>query len=240
MRCLIPDGRKVIRAGLLFVLAPVMFMVACSGPSHTLKTPDRESFYANVVSPDLRAAFDDSLVAPGMPFFVIDQIFAEWDNVTAKKVASIGSRQELLEKEGSFFVSQDPHIKTWVKEFKTDHGTVSVWYDDLNFYNAFVHVGDTLVVFWNDSMLISPIRCLLDWDSLSIADSLPSISVDTFFTVEIRQNNNIGRPVSHWYRVIAIDPNTVQLQPTGFDLYPIERIELDGDSVETLPWRIKK
>lgn len=237
MRLKKSDGKTSIHLGLICIV-PLAFVVAgCFGASHTIHSPDREMFYANIASPNLRAAFDDSRLTPGMPYFIIDQLFAEWKNDRHRFVPGVGSRQELHEEEGWSRVYHDPHIKSCMKEFKTKKGKVTVWYEYPDFYRADVNAGDTLAVFWHDSILTSPICCLLGSRYLSITDSMAGLPSDTFFSAEIRHIDNPRYEITQWYRLEADDPATFYLTPTGFDLYRIELIEIDGEPVDYFQWR---
>lgn len=230
-------GRASIHPGLLSALPLIMLMAGCFGGAHAIHSPDREMFYANISSPDLRAAFDEARLSPGMPYFVLDQLFTEWKNDRHRFVPGVGSRQELREEEGWGRIYQDPHIKTCMKEFKTKNGTVTVWYEYPDFYRTDVNAGDTLAVFWDDSVMTSPIFCLLQSRCLIVTDSLAGLPADTFFSADIRHVDNPRYEVSHWYRLEADDPATFYLTPTGFDLYRIEAIEVDGKPAEFFLWR---
>ncbi len=237
MPCVNCDGREVVGAGLFVILALMISIIGCSGAGHTIQSPNRDYFYSNISSPDLRAAFDQARLSPGMPYFVVDQLFAEWQNDQPRFVPGIGSRQELHEEEGWGRVYQDPWIKTCMKEFKTDAGTVAIWYEYPDFYLTHVKANDTLVVFREDTALASPISCLKNARYLSVTNSLDGLSPDTFFSAEIRHVDNPRYKVSHWYRLEADDPTTFYLKPTGFDLYRIEWIEIDGKPVDYFLWR---
>jgi hypothetical protein len=225
------------RCGLILVLALLAFLTGCLHGRHAIRPPDRERFFAAVPSPALRGDFEGDRLAPGMPYFVVDELFAEWGDVYHRPVASIGSRQELRDKEGWGRLSHDPHIKVFMREFKTKQGEIAVWYRFADFYRIEVSAGDTLAVYVNDTVLVSPICCLLGPTSLAVEDSLAGLPEDSLFFAEIRHLDHPRYTVTYWYLMGADDPVTFYLEPAGFDLYPIEAIEVDNEPVESFLWR---
>jgi len=225
--------------GVIPVLMPLILLTGCLCRSHAIQTPDRESFYAEVASPALRAQFDSAHLTPGMPYFVVDQLFAEWKNDRHAPVPSVGSRQELREEEGWGRVYHDPHIMTYLKTFNTDLGEVAVWYEYPDFYTADVIAGDMLAIYRNDTVMTSTICCLLGPRYIEVTDSLTGLRTGDTVFAEIQHIDNPRYSVSYWYRLEVDDPATYTLLPLGFDLYRIEHIEIDGDPADYFQWRIE-
>ncbi len=225
------------RWGLIPVFSLLVLLAGCLCGSHTMHPPDHEMFNADVASPTLRAQFDSAHLVPGMPYYVVDQVFVEWKNDKHRPVPGIGSRQELREEEGWGRIYHDPHIKTFMQSFNTPDGEVTVWYGYSDFYRAGVIAGDSLTIFGADSSMSSMICCLLGPGYLSTTDSIAAPLVGDTVFAEIRHLDNPRYPVSYWYRVLVEDAATFYLNPTGYDLYRVEQIEVDGDRVDFFLWR---
>jgi hypothetical protein len=219
------------------VLAAVL-LVGCT-PSYTLQ-PDHQRFERIVGSPALRDSLRQGKLVPGMPYFVAAKIFSQWSGRRKTPVPSLGSRQELQEFEGWHRQFMDPKIRVFVDEYKTDSGTLCLWYQYPDFYRMGVSVKDTLVVFAQGQKFSSVVQCIRSSETLTVKDELSDLSDEDTLYAEIHYVENPDRPsnVSYWYLLkILSDDKTFVLRAPSFEYYPIEWIELNDTPVTSFNWR---
>jgi len=180
-------------------------------------------------------------LTPGMPYFVVDQIFQDWTpriKNTKNPVASLGSKQCLEEVEGWGRKYVDPNWKLFLDQYKRDKQKITVWYQLADFYQMDVSTGDTLVVFLGDTMFSSLIECLKNSLVLRIEGIFSEIPRNKNLYGEIHYYDHPWREISYWYDMrILSDGQTFMLKILNYENYPIELLELDGEPVSSYQWR---
>jgi hypothetical protein len=232
-----------IRACLLVlcgIALPVLLFTGCPA-THGIATPDTARFEKYVLSPSLRDSLRAGKLTPGMPYFVAAELFAQWDEKEKKiPVASVGSTQELLNREGWDRIYVDPGIKVYMLNVKTANSRVTLWYRNPTFYAMNVSWKDTLFLASQNNTAAAVIGGILTSSLLRVTDSLEGFSrSDTLYgEVHYVENTQSDLPVSYWYMLQLLrDNKTVKVLPVSFEYYPIERIELDGNPVTSYQWR---
>ncbi len=222
------------------ILAPVLLVLIECAHKYQIGSPDMDRFYRTVASPALRDSLRQSKLVAGMPYFAVSQIFSNWPAKHKKvPVASIGSRQRLREREGWGRSFDDPYLQVFMDEYKTDKGKLNIWYQYPDFYRMGVSDSDTLLVFWKeDSVSYVVIECLRDPLNLHVREGLAHLPDDTAFYCEIRHVDHPRRKVSYWYGLSPwSDKRKFSCEVSGFEDYPIEWMELDGDTVASFSWK---
>ena len=206
-----------------------------------IREPDISMFDSTVYSENLRDSLKDGKLTAGMPHFVLNQLFRDWTESQEElkiPVASPGSKQRLEETEGWGRKYVDPGIKVFLDEYDTPDGRLYVWYRRPDFYSMEVSSHDTLCIFYEDSIICSPINYLNNSTVLTSKDSFPEIPVHTALYAEIRYKEHPWREVSYWYKIeILSNAKSFKLDETDYDLYPVELLELDNEPVTSFKWR---
>lgn len=221
------------------LLCTTLLSLSCSGRDRITHVPDIARFDSTVISPALRDSLHKGKLVPGMPYFVASKIFADWDNTDKKvPVPSLGSRQRLQETEGWARKYVDPNIQVFLDEYETKSGKLALWYQHPDFYKMEVAKGDTLFIFWDDTVAYSVIEHLKKATALTVKDKLPKVPKGKIVYAEVHHNDHEWRKISYWYAVrILRDAQTFTRKSTGYDLYPIEFIEVNGEKVNSYQWR---
>ena len=224
------------------VLGCVMVALVSAGcwESYHVTRPDVSRFEKTVASPSLRDSLGAGKLVSGMPYFVAADIFSQWGGRRKTPVPGVGSRQELQEFEGWNRQFMNPAIRVFVDEYKTESGTLCLWYQYPDFYRMRVSVNDTLVVFMPHRTFSSVIQCIRNSDMLTVKDKLNRLSDDDTLYAEIHYVENPDRPsnVSYWYLLrILSDGKTFALRSPSFEYYPIEWMELNSTPVTSFDWR---
>ena len=148
------------KAGLLALI--LLLLAGCANNYPLLRHPDIAKFDSTVVSSAMRDSLRHGKLVPGMPYFVALQIFDAWRVDRQVPVPSLGSKQRLREVEGWGREFMDPTIQVFFDQYRTKNGKLTLWYQFPDFYRVGVSEGDTLFVFWQDSVSHSVVQCLLD------------------------------------------------------------------------------
>lgn len=225
---------------LKFTLLVLLLQVGCAHYP-ALQEPDIQKFNKIVVSEPLRDSLINGKLTAGMPWFVVNQLFNNYESGAKElkiPVASLGSKQRLEEDEGWSRKYVDPNINTFLDEYETSEGKLYVWYQRPDFYSMDVSQRDTLCVFYNDTIYCSVINYLNKSTVLTVKDSLVQIPIDTSLFAEIRYNDHPWREVSYWYNIqILSNAKTFRLGDTNYELYPIEFLEFNNEPVSSFKWR---
>lgn len=218
----------------------IIFLVGCT-QYPVLMEPDVEEFNQTVYTPALRDSLLTGKLTPGMPYFVVTQLFQNYSEGMKElriPVATLGSKQRLEEEEGWSRRFVDPDIKTFLDKYETSEGELYVWYQRPDFYTMDVSSRDTLCVFFNDTVVCSVINYLNKSTVLTVRDSLPQIPASTGLYAEIRYNDHPFREISYWYNVqILSNTKTFKIGDLNYELYPIELLEFDNEPVTSFKWR---
>ena len=225
---------------LLFISIFLLIQIGCSHYP-ALQEPDFEMFNQTVHSVSLQDSLSNGKLMSGMPYFVVSQLFKNYSEGMMEvkiPVASLGSKQRLMEEEGWSRNYVDPNIGIFLDKYQTSGGELYVWYQRPNFYAMDISQRDTLCVFYNDSVYCSVINYLNKSTVLTVRDSLPQIPTDTSLFAEIRYNDHPWREVSYWYNIeILSNAKSFKLGDTNYELYPIELLEFNNDPVTSFNWR---
>ncbi len=231
------------RIGYITSLSVFLIIVLITGCTHypAIKEPYAQKFDSTVYSENLRDSLKEGKLTAGMPYFVVSQLFSDWTGGLQElkiPVASPGSKQRLEETEGWGRKYVDPNIKFFLDEYDTPKGKLYVWYTRPDFYTMDVSAQDTLCVFYEDTVMCSPISYLNNSTVLTSKDSFPQIPVHTGLYAEIRYKEHQWRKVSYWYSIeLLSNEKSFKLDDTGYDLYPIELLEFDNEPVTSFKWR---
>jgi len=225
---------------LFFISLLILSQVGCSHYP-VLQEPDIQMFNQTVSSESLRDSLINGKLSAGMPRFVVNQLFNNYDSGSKEiiiPVATLGSKQRLEEEEGWNRKYVDPNINVLLDKYETCEGELYVWYQRPNFYTMDVSQRDTLCVFYNDTVYCSVINYLNKSSVLTVRDSLPQIPVLTSLYAEIRYNDHPWREISYWYNLeILSNAKTFKLGDTNFEVYPIELLEFNNEPVSSFKWR---
>jgi hypothetical protein len=232
---------KIIKRNFLFfTLLLILLQVGCSHYP-ALQEPDVQVFNETVNSENLRDSLSQGKLTPGMPHFIVSQLFKNYSEGSMElkiPVATLGSKQRLQEEEGWSRKYVDPNINVLLDEYETSGGILYVWYERPDFYTMDVSQRDTLCVYYEDTVYCSVISYLNKSSVLTVRDSLPKIPVQTKMYAEIRYNDHPWREVSYWYNVeILNNKKTFKLVDTNYELYPIELLEFNNEPVSSFKWR---
>ncbi len=237
--CIIRKQLSILKACIAMFM--VCLQVGCGAEYPLTSSPNMMLFDSTVASPALRDSLREDKLAAGMPYFVVTQIFDRWPSSrkhTKVPVASIGSRQRLWEVEGWAREFVDPNIQVFFDEYKTKKGKLVVWYQKPDFYRMDVKMGDTLYIFWDDTVAYSVIDHLKKSRTITVEDKFPQIPRSDTLYGEIHHYDHSWRDVSYWFALrILGDAQTFSLRSISYELYPIEFIELDGEKADSYQWR---
>jgi hypothetical protein len=232
---------KIIKRNFLFfTLLLILLQVGCSHYP-VLQEPDVQVFNETVNSENLRDSLSQGKLTPGMPHFIVSQLFKNYSEGSMElkiPVATLGSKQRLQEEEGWSRKYVDPNINVLLDEYETRGGKLYIWYQRPDFYTMDVSQRDTLCVYYEDTVYCSVISYLNKSTVLTVRDSLPKIPVQTKMYAEIRYNDHPWREVSYWYNIeILNNKKTFKLGDTNYELYPIELLEFNNEPVSSFKWR---
>jgi hypothetical protein len=172
-----------------------------------------------------------------MPYLIADTIFSNWGNKIIA-VPSIGSRAKIVEFEGWGRVFDDPSLKVFMREFKTDAGELTVWFQHPDFHRMDVSSGDTLIVYSKERASHSVIECIRNFRTVQIKESLTDVLEEDTLYGEIHPRRNPRRSVSFWYLLErGSDPHVFTLKTPNYLFYPIEWLELNGNPTTSFQWR---
>lgn len=206
-----------------------------------IKEPNTQLFNQTVHSAALRDSLMNGKLTPGMPHFVVSQLFKDWtDGIRELKipVASLGSKQRLEEEEGWSRKFVDPNIKVFLDEYETSDGNLYVWYQRPDFYTMDVSARDTLCIFFVDTVMCSVIINLNNSKVLTVKDSLTQIPEDTSLYAEVLYNDHPWRGTSYWYNIeILSNGRSIKIGDTNYEIYPIELLEFDNEPASSFKWR---
>ena len=221
----------------------LLFIVLINGCTKypAIQEPDMDRFNQTVHSLALQDSLAIGKLTPGMPYFVVRQLFKGWTSGikdTMIPVASLGSKQRLEESEGLGRAYVDPDIKVFLDKYETEKGKLYVWYQRPDFYTMDVSRKDTLCVFLEDTVICSVIENLNNSAVLTIRDSLPQFSSNTNIYAEVRYKNHPWREVSFWYDLkIFSNGRTFKIKAPNFEIYPVEFLKFNGKQVSSFNWR---
>ena len=228
---------------LLIFIACILIVILQAGCTQhpVIQEPDMDRFNQTVHSLALRDSLLAGKLTPGMPYFVVSDLFKDWTTSSMEikiPVASLGSKQRLEEVEGWGRDYVDPDIKVFLDKYETEKGKLYVWYQRPDFYTMDVSARDTLCIFLEDTVICSVIKYLNKFKTLTVRDSLPQIPLKTNLYAQIRYQEHGWREVSHWYTIqILKNYKTFTLKNLNFETYPIELLEFNGEPVSSFNWR---
>jgi hypothetical protein len=229
------------KLSLMILLGFLLFIQIGCSHYPVIQEPDVQQFNETVYSIALRDSLKDGKLTAGMPYFVVTQLFKNWtDGIKEVKipVATLGSKQRLVEEEGWNRQYVDPNIKVFLDVYETPKGKLYVWYQRPDFYSMEVSARDTLYVFFEDSTYTSAINYLTKSTVLSVKDSLAELPVQTDFYAEVRYNDHPWRIISYWYNLeILSNGRTFKIGETNYELYPVELLEFNNEPVTSFKWR---
>jgi hypothetical protein len=209
---------------------------SCNYP--LLDEPDIAKFQNEVGSSALSDSLMDGKLTQGMPYYLVRDIFKNWSDGIKIPVAGIGSKQKLLESEGLGRIYNDPDIKIFMDEYKTEKGKLSIWYQFPDFYRMDISFGDSIKIFTQDTIFSSVVTNLKKSRALSIKDSFPQLADSGNFYAEVHYNDHPWRKVSYWYTISVLsDGQTLLLRDLQYEIYPVEWLELDGEPITSFKWR---
>jgi len=232
---------KKIKHSLMILISFLLFIqIGCSNYP-LIQEPDVQQFNQTVYSIALRDSLKEGKLTPGMPYFIVTQLFKDWtDGIKEVKipVATLGSKQRLVEEEGWNRQFVDPNIKVFLDIYETPKGKLYVWYQRPDFYTMDVSARDTLYVFYEDSIYTSAINYLTKSNVLSVKDSLSELPTQTNFYAEVHYNDHPWRTISYWYILeILSNGRTFKIGETNYELYPVELLEFNNEPVPSFKWR---
>jgi hypothetical protein len=232
---------KRFKYGFTICAALIILMQISCTQYPGIQKPDTQMFKQTVYSPFLRDSLLNGKLSAGMPRFVVDQLFKDWNEDIKKvnvPVASLGSKQRLEEVEGWERKYVDPNAKVFLDEYKTKSGILYVWYQRPDFYTMDVSARDTLCIFLEDTVLCSVINYLNKSSVLAVRDSLDKIPVHRRLYAEVHHNDHPWRKISYWYNIeILSNAKTFKTGEINYELYPIEFLEFDNEPVSSFNWK---
>lgn len=197
--------------------------------------PDISKFKNFPENSPLSDSLTNGKLTPGMPYYVVEDIFKDWPEDLKKTkipVASLGSRQMLEEIEGWGRIYSDPDVKIFMDEYETEKGRLTIWYQFPDFYRMDISNGDTLFIFLQDTVLSSTVSGLKKARALNISDTLTQIPRNKSLYSEIHYNDHPWRTISYWYTMnVLSDGQTFILKDLNYQIYPVEILELNNEPV---------
>jgi hypothetical protein len=231
---------KKMKYGLIVLVSFLFLQFGCTNYP-VIQEPDSQLFNQTVHSTSLQDSLLAGKLTAGMPRFVVSQLFKNYSEGSMEvkiPVATLGSKQRLVEEEGWSRNYVDPNITVLLDKYETSKGKLYVWYQRPNFYTMDVYRGDTLCVFYNDTVFCSIINYLRKPTVLTVRDSIPQLPSNTILYAEIRYHDHPWREISYWYNIeVLSDAITFKLGDTNYELYPIELLEFNNQPVSSFEWR---
>lgn len=221
----------------VFVILSLGFLgLTCNYP--LLEEPDIERFKSNAGSSKLLDSLVSGKLTPGMPYYLVREIFNNWSEDISIPVGGIGSKQKIEETEGLGRIYNDPDIKIYMDEYDTEKGKLQVWYQFPDFYRMDISFGDSIKIFTQDTVLSSVIMNLRKSRSLSVKDSFPQLANSSNLYAEVHYNDHSYRKITYWYTMSVLsDGQTFLLRDLQYEIYPIEWLELNGEPISSFKWR---
>ncbi len=238
LSCRIAEHRSLCLAVTFAAIA--VLDVSCVSTSHLVREADLARFDARCRSQALRDSIRNGKLVTGMPYFVVSQVFSNWDAPRGTLVPCVGSRQAVEDFEGWGRRFSCPDLNIYLDEYETSSGNIAIWYQCPDFYRMGVSVGDTLFLVSKNRAVSSVIQSILNATKIRLKEKLPGLAEEDTLYGEIHYADNPKRPsgVSYWYLLgILSDDRTVTLSPLSFEFYPIEQIEHNGEPVFSIRWR---
>lgn len=202
--------------------------------------PDIEKFKKLAARSALTDSLAEGKLSVGMPYYLIEEIFKNWSGSakdTKIPVASLGSRQRLSESEGWGRLYVDPNIQVFMDEYNTSKGKLYVWYQYPDFYRTDVSQGDTLILFFPDTVISSVVASLKKNRVLYLSSKLSVIPSGNLYG-EIHYADNPRRRITYWYSLrVLSDGKTVLLKDLQYEIYPVELFELNGNPINSFKWK---
>jgi len=231
---------KKVKLGLVVLVSFLFLQIGCT-PYPVIQEPDTQKFDQTVHSPSLRDSLVAGKLTAGMPYFVVSELFENWtDGIKEVQipVATVGSKQRLVEEEGWSRNYVDPNTKVFLDKYETPKGNLYIWYERPNFYTMDVSQKDTLCIYYNDSVYCSVVNYLNKSTALTIRDSLPQLPIGTDLYGEIRYKDREWQNVIYWYKLqILSNGKTFILGALNYELYPIEFLEFNNELISSFKWR---
>jgi len=231
---------KKVKLGLVVLVSFLFLQIGCT-PYPVIQEPDTQKFDQTVHSPSLRDSLVAGKLTAGMPYFVVSELFENWtDGIKEVQipVATVGSKQRLVEEEGWSRNYVDPNTKVFLDKYETPKGNLYIWYERPNFYTMDVSQKDTLCIYYNDSVYCSVVNYLNKSTALTIRDSLPQLPIGTDLYGEISYKDREWQNVIYWYKLqILSNAKTFILGALNYELYPIEFLEFNNELISSFKWR---
>ena len=231
---------KKVKLVLMVAVSFLFLQIGCTNYP-VLQEPDSQRFNKVVQSASLRDSLVDGKLTAGMPYFVVSQLFKDYtEGIKEIKipVATVGSKQRLVEEEGWSRNYVDPNLNVFLDIYETSKGKLYVWYERTDFYTMDVSLNDTLCVFYNDLVYCSPINYLYKSTLLTVKDSFPNLPTATDLYGEIRYKDSEWQNVTYWYKLqILSNAKTFKLGALNYELYPIEFLEFNNERISSFKWR---
>jgi hypothetical protein len=225
---------------LLFYFSPYFININCTSYP-LLNKPDIIEFKNLAINSALIDSLAQGKISAGMPYYIIEEIFKNWpDNLKKTKipVASLGSKQHLIEIEGWGRAYVDPDIKIFMDEYETERGKLNIWYQFPDFYRMDISSGDTLIIFMQDTVLSSVISDLKKARVISVTDVFKNLPRNKNLFGEIRYQEHPWRKTSYWYNLrVLSDGKTFLLKDLNYETYPIELLEFNDEPTTSFNWR---
>lgn len=227
----------------ILTMFPVLLFLLLTGCAKypLIQEPDVQMFNKNVYSPALRDSLLKGKLADGMPYYVVNQLFKNWNSdikETHIPVACLGCKERLEESEGLNRKYVNPNTKYFLDKYQTSKGTLYIWYERPDFYAADVSGHDTLFIFLKDTVFCSVINYLNKSSVLTVRDSLPRVPVYKGFYAEVHYKDHPWRHISYWYNLeILSNKKTFKIGNINYELYPIEVLEFNSEPISSFDWK---
>jgi hypothetical protein len=230
-------ARLVLLAG----LALLLLEMNCS-TCKAARKPDAARFGRAVASKSLREALAAGRLLPGMPYFIVTELFPDCGCPKKRQVACVGCRGRIDDAEGWGRHASPPNLQIYYDEYRTKAGKLGVWYRYPDFYGMEVRAGDEIRIFSKTDTASdafgSKIHSLLNEDMVRLKNKVPEgFKADTIYG-EIRYADNPHFPsgISNWYLMKLVNDSTVALRTPSYPFYPLMHLELDGEPVPSFQW----
>jgi hypothetical protein len=225
--------QHVITASLASICTVCLLVISCVNRYCVYGEPDQDRFQNLVRSQRLVDSLQHHALTKGMPYFVVRDIFRSCDGDTGIPVASIGSRQKLDETEGLYSHYHDPSIEVWLDRYTTERGDLLIWYGNPTFYRSQIMEKDTIYLFGENGCDTARVYFLLDPSLLRLTRQ-PRGSSFPYAEVHSRRQNGL---VNFFYNLSMVDSNLVTINPQKRSEYPVYRLEMNNNEIQSFKWR---
>jgi hypothetical protein len=237
-------GRRRALHALVFLagLALLSMETSCT-TCRAARKPDCGRFNRVVASKSLRDSLAAGKLLPGMPYFIVTEIFPDCDCPKKRQVACVGCRGRIDDSEGWGRHASPPNLQIYYDEYPTAGGRLGVWYKYPDFYGMEVTAGDEIRLFPRADTVReafdSRIQYLVNQDMVRLRTRVPdAFRADTLYgEVRYAENDRFPSGVSNWFLLKLVDDSTLALRTPSFPYYPIMRLELNGEPVASFQWR---